>query len=54
MDVGHSTGPFIAGVIIQATTYSLGFISALVVSLIVAVFFYFSTYLNKKKMPVEN
>ena len=44
MDIGHSTGPFIAGVIIQATTYSAGFMAALVLSVGVAVFFYISNF----------
>ena len=39
MDIGHSSGPFIAGVIITATTISWGFLSAGVVCVLAAALF---------------
>jgi MFS family permease len=39
MDIGHSTGPLIAGVVITATTAAAGFLTAACVCLIVALLF---------------
>jgi MFS family permease len=39
MDIGHSSGPFVAGVIITATTTPGGFLAAAVVCLLSAAFF---------------
>lgn len=44
MDIGHSAGPFITGIIISRYSYSAGFAGSLILSIATAVFFIFSAY----------
>ena len=39
MDIGHSSGPFVAGMVITATTMAGGFLTAGIVCLLSAVLF---------------
>ena len=44
MDVGHSTGPLIAGSIIAAYTVTAGFMSGFILALLITVLFLFVAY----------
>jgi len=47
MDIGHSLGPFIVGVIISLTSYTLGFSSAFLLIVLVGLIFYLSNFREK-------
>jgi MFS family permease len=44
MDIGHSSGPFVAGVVITATTMAGGFLAAGVICVLAALFFALFTF----------
>jgi MFS family permease len=48
MDIGHSTGPFIAGVVISLSSYFYGFLSCFIVAVASAVFFSFAAFSKDK------
>jgi len=47
MDIGHSTGPFITGVIITASGFFMGFFSSIILAVIVILYFGISTRREK-------
>lgn len=48
MDIGHSSGPFVTGVIITASGYGMGFLSGLLLAIAITVYFGMMT-INRKK-----
>ncbi|PWR75903.1 MFS transporter [Methanospirillum stamsii] len=49
MDIGHSSGPFVTGVIITASGYGMGFLSGLLLAIAITVYFMMMT-INRKKI----
>lgn len=54
MDIGHSSGPFIAGVIITATVIGAGFLISAGVSVLAALIFLFLAFRSSVKMPAPH
>ncbi|QXO95686.1 MFS transporter [Methanospirillum purgamenti] len=50
MDIGHSSGPFVTGVIITASGYGMGFLSGLLLALVITIYFGMMT-VTRKKVP---
>jgi len=48
MDIGHSSGPFVTGMIITVSGYGTGFLSGLILAIIIAVYFGMMTLIPKK------
>jgi len=50
MDIGHSSGPFVTGVIITASGYGMGFLSGLILALVITIYFGMIT-VTRKNVP---
>lgn len=50
MDIGHSSGPFVTGVIITSSGYVMGFLSGLLLALVITIYFGMMT-VTKKNVP---
>ena len=50
MDIGHSSGPFVTGVIITSSGYGMGFLSGLLLALVITIYFGMIT-VTRKNVP---